>query len=40
MKITLDLTDLVERGELSAAEAERIKGLPGRIAGRSAAISS
>src|SRR6187551_1095807 len=27
MKITLDLTDLVERGELSAAEAERLKGL-------------
>lgn len=33
MKITLDLTDLVARGALSAAEAERLKGLAIRDAG-------
>jgi hypothetical protein len=33
MKITLDLTDLVSRGQLTPAEAERLKGLASQNAG-------
>lgn len=33
MKVTLDLTDLVARGELTPAEAERLKGLAARDTG-------
>ncbi len=33
MKITLDLTDLVETGKLTAAEAERLRGLAARDTG-------
>jgi iron complex transport system permease protein len=33
MKITLDITDLVERGELTASEAERLKGLAAKGSG-------
>lgn len=33
MRITLDLTELVERGQLTAAEAERLKGLAAKDSG-------